>query len=291
MNSKEQFLDQYEKTSEKWGNTRYLYGLHLRQAEEFLKKPVEEATSDDMLALSKFYSDKYSGSTARNKMNTLSSYFSFLIRSGKRQDNPTVAVRKRKVDPNLTVKWLTDSEIDALLETAKDRPRDLAMVWLALHGLRVGEIVGLKVDQYMNGILWNVRGKSLSRNVPLVGDAQTAMETWIGKRKHGPMFPSPMNRNDGIRRITAQRLIYRLTQQNGRRLNIHALRHTYGSRAIRRGVNSLALAQLMGHQSTATTQKYVHLNTETLRSANEMVYPSSESFRVIPGGVEEAAER
>lgn len=291
MNNEEQFLSQYgTNNNEKWGNTRYLYGLHLRQAREFINKPLEEATHDDMVALHKFYQQQYVASTIRNKMSTLSSFYNFLIKAGKRQDNPTAAVRKVKVDENRSVQWLTDSEIDALLATTKGRKRDLSLVWLALHGLRVGEIVGLTVDQYMNGILWNVRGKgTTSRNIPLVRDAQLAVEEWIGRRKTGPLFPSRQRHGDAIRRITVQRHIYQLTKQSGRRVSIHALRHTYGSRAVRRGINTLALAQLMGHKSTETTQKYVHLNTETLRSANEMVYPNSESFHVIQGGA--AAER
>lgn len=268
-----------------------MYGLHLNQAEEFLGKSIDDATGEDMIALAEHYSQRYQPATVRNKISTLSSYYTFMMKLGKRKDNPTSLVRYPKIDPNRTVKWLTDSEIDALLAEAGAHPRDLAIVWLALHGLRVGEIVKLRVEQFTGGVLWNVEGKSAeSRNIPLVADAQAALRAWIGPRQSGPMFPSRYHKHDSIRRLTVQRYIYNLTQKMGRRVSIHALRHTYGSRAVRRGVNTLALAQLMGHKSPVTTAKYVHLDTEALRASNELVYPSESSLHVIHGGKSVAVE-
>ena len=50
------------------------------------------------------------------------------------------------------------------------------------------------------------------------------------------------------------------------RLNVHSLRHTFGTRMVK--VAKPALVQtLMGHGSYKTTQKYVHLTDDDLAAA------------------------
>ncbi len=58
----------------------------------------------------------------------------------------------------------------------------------------------------------------------------------------------------------------------GRKLDIHALRHTFGSRLARRGVGLVQVQRLMGHSDPKlTAQVYTHLDVEDLRRAVEAV--------------------
>ena len=51
-------------------------------------------------------------------------------------------------------------------------------------------------------------------------------------------------------------------------LRAHALRHTYATRAIERGVQPKVLQQLLGHASIKTTMdRYVHVTDESLAKA------------------------
>ena len=53
-----------------------------------------------------------------------------------------------------------------------------------------------------------------------------------------------------------------------RRFCMHALRHTYATRAIERGVQPKVLQQLLGHASIKTTMdRYVHVTDESLAKA------------------------
>ena len=49
---------------------------------------------------------------------------------------------------------------------------------------------------------------------------------------------------------------------------MHALRHTYATRAIERGVQPKVLQKLLGHASIQTTMdKYVHVTDESMQKA------------------------
>jgi integrase len=63
--------------------------------------------------------------------------------------------------------------------------------------------------------------------------------------------------------------------ENGEQVVAYTLRHTSATRASARGVRDRVLAELMGHTSTTTTQRYQHLQADHLanaiRQANDRV--------------------
>ena len=66
--------------------------------------------------------------------------------------------------------------------------------------------------------------------------------------------------------------LYKLCDEAGiKRFCMHALRHTYATRAIEYGIQPKVLMQLLGHASIKTTMdKYVHNTTESLSNAVQL---------------------
>ena len=52
---------------------------------------------------------------------------------------------------------------------------------------------------------------------------------------------------------------------------IHDLRHNFASMAVNSGASLYVVQNLLGHASSQTTQRYAHLQNETLLAASENV--------------------
>lgn len=99
-----------------------------------------------------------------------------------------------------------------------------------------------------------------------------------------PVFRSPEAAVCPLATNNAMRLFDRLLKSagiprldgEGRKLDIHSLRHTFGSRLARNGVGLVQVQRLMGHSDPKlTAQVYTHLDVEDLRKAVDTVTESS----------------
>ena len=95
-----------------------------------------------------------------------------------------------------------------------------------------------------------------------------------------PVFRTPEAACWGRPTNNAMRIFNRLLARakiervdgDGRKIDIHALRHTFGSRLARHGAGLVQVQRLMGHSDPKlTAQVYTHLDVEDLRKALEMV--------------------
>lgn len=274
---REAYLSQYPAT------TQRVYNSTLVEFDTLMEVPVEECEVSDA-ALYNYRIRDNAQATISRKLSTLSSYSNFLVKLKARTDNPFDIIRRPKIDPIRTINWLTDEEADRLLEAASGDPRAYALVLMGLHGLRISEIVGLNAEQYRNGALWQISGKGgRSRTVPLVGAAQRAIEALLAGRTHGPLF---RGRRGRLSVRTAQYIITSISQKAGKRINSHALRHTFGTSAIRTGNSTLHVQRLMGHTNPATTERYVHLDDSDSRKVVESTLARlmDDNLIVIEGG-------
>ncbi len=199
------------------------------------------------------------------------------IRSFLRHLGRSVKVKGAKqVTP--PVKALSPRELGRLLAAAERSPRDTAILnLLARAGLRVGEVVRLRLgDVEMNGRSgWvTVKGGkgNKSRRVPLNGEARQALKVWLEARPQGAedwLFLSrtgkPLSERD------VQRMVAEYGRIAGVEATPHALRHTFATRAIEKGVDVATLQALLGHSRLETTGRYLHPTAERMQEAVEGV--------------------
>lgn len=174
------------------------------------------------------------------------------------------------------VTYLTDTEIAALL-AAPDRAtwlgrRDHTLLLLAIHtGLRAGELTGLQVkDLHLGtGAYLRCHGKGRKdRATPLTTTTAAALRTWLTERAAGhdthPLFATRQGKP--LSHDTLQRLVAKYTTTaavscpslGDKHVTPHTLRHSTAMMLLRAGVDLTVIALWLGHESTETTQIYLH---------------------------------
>ena len=213
---------------------------------------------------------------------------------GFREDNPTASLDGPKQGQRLP-KYLSEAEVDALLEAAARRPGadglrlQALMEILYATGLRVSELVTLPVSSFVReSPVLLVTGKGgKERMVPLGEPAQDAVRAYLDVRD--AFLPKGRAPGRSARFLFASRgreghlTRQRFTQQikelaveaglDRRRVSPHVLRHSFASHLLAHGADLRALQQMLGHADISTTQIYTHVLEERLRSLVETAHP------------------
>jgi integrase/recombinase XerC len=162
--------------------------------------------------------------------------------------------------------------------------RDRAVLELLYaSGIRVGELVGLDVDDYEQGRrVVRVLGKGRKeRTVPLGVPAARALEEWLTDGRpllagtgSGPaMFLGA--RGGRIDQRAVRRLVHdRLADVPGAPdLGPHGLRHTAATHLLEGGADLRSVQEMLGHATLATTQIYTHVSVERLKATYDQAHP------------------
>lgn len=209
----------------------------------------------------------------------LRSFFRYLTIEGYLEADPTELLESPKLGLHLP-EVLTVAEIDAMIaaiDPAKDEAqRDRAMMeTLYGCGLRVSELVNLEMSRvYASEGYLIVRGKGdKERMVPMSDTSVAEITAWLDDRQRLPVKPGEENilfLNRRGHRLTRQRafqIVKGLAEAAGIRKTIspHTLRHSFATHLLEGGANLRAIQQMLGHESIATTQIYIHLDSSALR--------------------------
>ena len=142
--------------------------------------------------------------------------------------------------------------------------RNAAIIWLFLDtGLRCAELVGLEMNNlFLETGCLKILGKGRKeRIVPFGHQTKRLLERYICHLRPVPLFQDRVFLHaDGypITENTVKMIIQRLAKKaNIPRMHIHLLRHTFATRFVMRGGDTMWLQTIMGHERLETTQRYV----------------------------------
>lgn len=162
--------------------------------------------------------------------------------------------------------------------------RDQAIVELLYAtGIRVGELVGIDVDDIDRGRnLVRVVGKGdKERSVPFGIPAADALDAWLdaGRRDLATVESGAAaflgSRGRRIDQRAVRRLVHRriAAVDGAPDIGPHGLRHTAATHLLEGGADLRSVQEILGHASLATTQIYTHVSNERLRSAFKQAHP------------------
>lgn len=225
-------------------------------------------------------------STAR-LLSSLRRFYRFLVREGCMEHDPSARIDAPKLGRPLP-KSLTEADVEALLaapdvETAEGLRDRTMLELLYASGLRVSELVGLRVSQInLRQAVVRVVGKgNKERLVPLGEEAGDWLERYVrdGRPQFAPArnseFLFPTRRSDAMTRQTFWYLIKRHARNGGvlKPLSPHTLRHAFATHLLNHGADLRVVQLLLGHSDLSTTQIYTHVARERLKDMHARHHP------------------
>ncbi|MCO6414473.1 MAG: site-specific tyrosine recombinase XerD [Thiogranum sp.] len=249
---------------------------------------LADAGSADLLG---YLANQYkAGRAMRSSARLLSSlrrFYRYLVREGRRSDDPTANIDSPKMDRPLPYS-LSESDVEALLSAPDtDDPvgmRDRAMLELLYaSGLRVSELVTLGVDQINlnHGVVQVVGKGGKERLVPVGDEAISQLRRYLGEARAALLRGKASDRlfvSRKVGSITRQAFWYRIREYALRagirgHLSPHTLRHAFATHLVNHGADLRVVQMLLGHSDLSTTQIYTHVARERLKQLHQAHHP------------------
>lgn len=272
-------------------NTRQAYCSDVAKLLSYLTDcaiPLRDVTLD---TLHNFVADLYDlGISPRSQARIIAgtrSFFRFLTMEGFIEADPSVLLETPRTGRRLP-EVLTISEIDALIDaidlTSAEGQRNRAIIeTLYGCGLRVSELVNLEISKvYFDEQFVLVAGKgNKERIVPMSDVAIKEIRAYLTDRATLNIKPGEDHilflnrRGHRLTRVMIFYIIRRLAALAGIRKTIspHTLRHSFATHLLEGGANLRAIQQMLGHESIATTEIYIHIDRSHLRQEIMRCHP------------------
>lgn len=262
----------WRKSIEGWTDTLKAAGLSAQTIKSRRYKMVhlaallmpsgpEDVTTEQIVQV--FARQQWKPETRKAYRNTISSFFRWLHKSGRRSDDPSLDVPRVK-KPHAHPRPCPDRYIAVAMEMATSSER--LMIRLGAEcGLRRGEIARVHSDDVVAdsaGRSLIVRGKGdKQRIVPLPDDlAGIIMDA------RGYLFPGRFSGH--VEESYIGDHISRLLPDG---YAAHTLRHRFATTAYAATHDLFVVAELLGHESVETTEHYVAMPDGRLREATAAV--------------------
>ena len=251
-------------------NTYDAYKRDLTQFEEFLKKPIIEATTQDVVA---FLSQIENKRSLNRKLSAINSFFDFAYK--RELVDEKVKIKQAKI-PKTLPKFLEKDEIlNAISHIDYENSswyelRDRALIlFLYATGLRVSEAMNVKISDIEDGWVRVTMAKGeKQRLVPIAEVALEAIKEYLSKRPCNSEYLFVNKNCEKLSRISA----FNITKKY---LNVspHVLRHSFATALVLGGADLRVVQELLGHASLNTTQIYTHIQKENLKETVLKYHP------------------
>ncbi len=276
-------------------HTERSYLSDLEQFADFLDGKdagaVDHQTLRQFIAL--FMKKGTKKSSIARKLSAIRSFFKYLNREGILAGNPARLVSTPRREKRLPA-VLTADDAQRLMEapgtTRHDGGdtifRDRAVLeTLYSTGIRASELTGMnREDIDRHDRLVRIRGKGRKeRVVPIGQKALDVVDAYLSSRRNS-VDPAAVFTGPSGKRLTArtvQRILenYRKSLGLAQKASPHTLRHSFATHLLESGADLRAIQELLGHASLSTTQRYTHLNLDSLMETYDKAHPRARRRR------------
>jgi len=241
---------------------------------------AKDVSRDDVMKL--HHSMRATPRQANQTLSVLSKLFNLAELWGVRPDNSNPCRMIKRFSENKRERFLSDAELGllgAVLSESEtngtEHPSSItAFRLLALTGLRLGEVLGLKWENvdFEAGALTLADTKTGPRSSQPIGSPALALLSEIPQVAGSPWVLNGIKDGEHISVSTVEAAWARIrTAAALGDCRIHDLRHTVGTFAGQTGANAFLVRDKLGHKTLAMTGRYVNRDEAPLRDLSEKV--------------------
>jgi len=241
------------------------YTFVARDIYKYFKKSPRELTIEEIKEyLIKKQEQKLASQTIALYVNAINFIFREIYKKG-----DWVNLRHPKKTQKLPV-VLSRSEIQKLIASIVNLKHQLMVALAYAAGLRVSEVVKLKVsDLDAEELTLTVRqGKGKKDRLTIISSkiAEDLEQLIKGKRGGDYIFES--ERGGRLTEMSAQKVFYTALKKAGikKPASFHSLRHSFATHLLENGVDVRYVQELLGHANIRTTQIYIKVTNPSLKN-------------------------
>lgn len=244
--------------------------------------PTAVGTGDVREWMAALTEEGASPASVRRRIQSLRSYFKFLLRRGVVTANPAESVTLPRLHRKLP-SIATHDDLSEALDTAASTRDALILELLYGCGLRRAELLGIvdtDINPYSREL--RVRGKgNKQRVIPLPPVLLDHIARWQRERDDlYPGLPEPRPLIATRYGAMSQAMLYKIVHEallstGASRKSPHTLRHSFATRLLNAGADLNSVKSLLGHASLAATQIYTHLAYSELSQEWRKAHPRS----------------
>lgn len=274
--------------------TLIAYRADLEQFNTFLE--AEYPGTDIVLANTDQVRDwvlllRQNGVTPRSvnrKLSSLRGFYRYVIARGMRDDNPTAALTRLKMEKRLP-QFFRKEEVETVTAPMMEEEAPLnfselrdEMIVETLYetGIRRSELIGLKDSDFnFFSLTLRVTGKGDKERVIPVTRAfadKVAAYQELKRKLFGPTEACIVTDKG---EPAYANFVYRVVRERftgvtpSLKRSPHVIRHTFATELLNNGAEINAVKELLGHASLAATQVYTHTSFEQLRNVYRQAHP------------------
>ncbi len=258
------------KISKNSPNTIKFYIMKNKEFLDFIKKQPLEVSEDDV---KQFLAEKLSDRAASSIIQFLAA-IKYAYGAIFKKDI-TGGIRRPKKEKKIPT-VLTKEEVSKFLKSVNNRKSKLMVSLLYACGLRVSELVNLKVNNILLdekiGYVKQAKGrKDRIFNIPdfLFEDLKRQSEEQKNKNQEY-LFTG---KNGRLSSRNLQKIVEKASKKAGlqKEVHCHTLRHSFATHLLEQGTDIRKIQELLGHADLSTTQIYTHISSEELKKVKSPI--------------------
>jgi integrase/recombinase XerD len=272
-------------------NTRMAYLSDIDRFVEWLQSidlAIEDVKIDTFQEFAaELYDLGISPRTQARVISGIKSFYRYLTLEKLIDENPTLlleAPRLGKHLPEVLTVQEIDDMIDAIDMTKAEGQRNRAIIETMYGcGLRVSELCNLEMSNvHLDEQYLIVIGKgNKERMVPMSETSIDEIRSYLTDRDRLNIKPGEEGilflnrRGHRLTRVMVFYIVRDLAEAAGVKKTIspHTLRHSFATHLLEGGANLRSIQQMLGHESIATTEIYLHLDNTRLREEILLHHP------------------